>query len=68
VRADLDFDWDWPKKIDRELVERALRLGLIEERHNLILTGANGLGKTCIAKNIAYAAVTAILFNAFQVS
>jgi DNA replication protein DnaC len=21
-----DFDWDWPKKIDRELVERALRL------------------------------------------
>ena len=23
-----DFDWDWPKKIDRELVERALRTGL----------------------------------------
>ena len=45
-----DFDWDWPKKIDRELVERALRLGFIEERHNLILMGANGLGKTCIAR------------------
>jgi DNA replication protein DnaC len=54
-----DFDWDWPKKIDREMVERALRLGFIEERHNMILMGANGLGKTCIAKNIAYAAVTA---------
>jgi DNA replication protein DnaC len=54
-----DFDWDWPKKIDRELVERALKLGLIEERRNLILMGANGLGKTCIAKNIAYATVTA---------
>ncbi len=54
-----DFDWDWPKKIDRELVERALKLSLIEERRNLILMGANGLGKTCIAKNIAYAAVTA---------
>jgi DNA replication protein DnaC len=54
-----DFDWDWPKKIDRELFERALRLGFIEEGHNLILMGANGLGKTCIAKNIAYAAVTA---------
>jgi DNA replication protein DnaC len=54
-----DFDWDWPKKIDRELVERALRLGFIEEQHNLILMGANGLGKTCIAKNIAYAAVMA---------
>jgi len=54
-----DFEWDWPKKIDRELVERALRLGFIEEQHNLILMGANGLGKTCIAKNIAYTAVTA---------
>jgi DNA replication protein DnaC len=54
-----DFDWDWPKKIDRELVERALRLGFIEEQHNLVLMGANGLGKTCIAKNIAYSAVTA---------
>lgn len=53
-----DFDWDWPKKIDRELVERALRLGFLEEKHNLILMGANGLGKTCIAKNIAYRAVT----------
>src|SRR5215831_816121 len=54
-----DFDWDWPQKIDRELVERALKLSLIEERRNLILMGANGLGKTCIAKNIAYAAITA---------
>jgi len=54
-----DFDWDWPQKIDRELVERALKLRLIEEQRNLILMGANGLGKTCIAKNIAYAAITA---------
>ncbi|MGH9852865.1 MAG: IS21-like element helper ATPase IstB [Blastocatellia bacterium] len=54
-----DFDWDWPKKIDRELIERALNMGFIEERRNLILMGANGLGKTCITKNIAYRAVTA---------
>jgi len=54
-----DFDWEWPKKIDRELVERALKLNFIEERRNLILMGANGLGKTCITKNIAYQAVTA---------
>jgi DNA replication protein DnaC len=51
--------WDWPKKIDHELVERALKLSLFEERRKLILMGANGLGKTCIAKNIAYAAVAA---------
>lgn len=54
-----DFDWNWPQKIDRELIERALKLDFIEEGRNLILLGANGLGKTCITKNIAYEAVTA---------
>jgi DNA replication protein DnaC len=54
-----DFDWNWPKKIDRHLIERALTLDFIAEGHNLILLGANGLGKTMIAKNIAYSAVTA---------
>jgi DNA replication protein DnaC len=54
-----DFDWNWPKKIDRELVERALTLDFIPEARNLILLGSNGLGKTLIAKNIAHAAVSA---------
>ena len=54
-----DFDWEWPKKIDRELIERALKLDFIGEARNLILLGANGLGKTCITKNVAYEAVTA---------
>jgi DNA replication protein DnaC len=53
-----DFDWNWPKKIDRQLIERALSLDFILEARNLILIGANGLGKTMIAKNIAYRAVT----------
>jgi DNA replication protein DnaC len=54
-----DFNWNWPKKIDRDLIERALSLEFIAEGRNLILMGANGLGKTMIAKNIAYSAVTA---------
>src|SRR5215468_12442172 len=54
-----DFNWNWPKKIDRDLIERALSLDFIAEGRNLILMGANGLGKTMIAKNIAYSAVTA---------
>jgi DNA replication protein DnaC len=54
-----DFDWNWPKKIDRELIERACGLDFISEGRNLILLGANGLGKTMIAKQIAYSAVTA---------
>ena len=55
----VDFDWNWPKKIDRELIERALTLDFINEGRNLILLGANGLGKTMIAKNLAHSAVMA---------
>ncbi len=54
-----DFDWNWPKTIDRDLIERALSLDFITAGRNLILVGANGLGKTMIAKNIAQAAATA---------
>lgn len=54
-----DFNWDWPKKVDRPLIEQALTLDFIQESRNLILLGRNGLGKTMIAKNIAYDAVMA---------
>lgn len=54
-----DFDWSWPKKIDRPLLECALGLDFIPEARNLILLGSNGLGKTMILKNIAHAAVLA---------
>src|SRR5689334_14257272 len=54
-----DFEWNWPKKIDRSLIERALTLDFIPEARNLILMGSNGLGKTMVAKNIAYAALQA---------
>jgi DNA replication protein DnaC len=54
-----DFDWNWPKKIERDVIERALTLDFIEERRNLVLLGANGIGKTMIAKNLAYQAALA---------
>ena len=38
-----DFDWNWPRKIDRDLVERALTLDFIPEVRNFILIGNNGL-------------------------
>jgi DNA replication protein DnaC len=52
-----DFDWGWPKKIDREHVEDCLALRFLEEKANVVLVGPNGIGKTMIAQNIAYAAV-----------
>jgi DNA replication protein DnaC len=52
-----DFDWNWPKKIDRSLIERALTLDFVRDGRNLVLVGANGLGKTLLAKAIAHHAV-----------
>jgi DNA replication protein DnaC len=54
-----DFEWHWPKKIDRALIERALTLDFLTAGRNLIVCGTAGLGKTMIAKNIAHAAVLA---------
>lgn len=54
-----DFDWMWPAKIERDVIERALRLDFIPEARNLVLVGRNGLGKTMIAQNICHAAVLA---------
>jgi DNA replication protein DnaC len=54
-----DFDWAWPKRIDRPAVEAALRLDFLTEARNIVLVAAQGLGKTMIAQNIAHAAVLA---------
>lgn len=54
-----DFDWNWPTKIERDVIERALTLDFLHEGRNLILVGRNGLGKTMIAQNICHAAVLA---------
>jgi len=54
-----DFDWHWPSKIDRPLIERAFTLDFIPEARNFVLIGANGLGKTMLVKNLAHAALLA---------
>ena len=52
-----EFDWNWPAKIDRGVIDRALGGDLVRERDNLVLVAAQGLGKTMLARNIAHAAV-----------
>ena len=52
-----DFDWSWPKKIDRQAVEELFRLDFLPEPANVVLVGQNGLGKTMIAKNLAHHAL-----------
>jgi DNA replication protein DnaC len=52
-----DFDWSWPKKIDRQAVEELFALDFLTETANVVLVGPNGVGKTMIAKNIAHHAL-----------
>lgn len=54
-----EFDWAWPKRIDRPLVEAVLQLDFLAGARNVVLVAPQGLGKTMIAQNIAYAAVLA---------
>ena len=51
------FDWGWPKNIDRDAVMEFMQLTFIRDVMNIILCGPNGVGKTTIARNIAYHAV-----------
>ena len=52
-----DFDWAWPKSVDRAAVERVLTLGFLDRAENVILAAPSGLGKTMLAKNVAHQAV-----------
>lgn len=49
-----DFDWSWPRKIDRQAIDDLFGLGYLAEGINVILVGPNGVGKTMILKNLAY--------------
>jgi DNA replication protein DnaC len=52
-----DFDWNWPKKIDREAIEELFTLAFLKSGHNGVLVGPNGVGKTMILKNVAHHAL-----------
>lgn len=50
-----NYDWAWPKKLDRAAVDALFRLRFPEENTNVVLVGPNGVGKTMIAKNLGHA-------------
>ena len=58
-KALCDFDWVWPKKIDRALVEELWTLRFLDEGANVVLLGPNGVGKTMLLKNLANRALHA---------
>jgi DNA replication protein DnaC len=52
-----DFDYAWPKELDRPLLEELLTLGFLAQAANVVIVGTNGLGKTMIAKNLLHQAI-----------
>lgn len=50
------FDWTWPKKINRMQVQNQFRLNFIKDKGNIIFMGGVGLGKTHLASALGYAA------------
>jgi DNA replication protein DnaC len=55
-KALADFDWSWPKKVDREAIEDLLTLRFVDEGINAVLVGPNGVGKTMLLRNLAHQA------------
>jgi DNA replication protein DnaC len=50
------FNWNWPKKINRPQVQNLFRLAFLENHANVIFLGGVGLGKTHLAVALGYAA------------
>lgn len=51
-----DFDWNWPRKINRMQIQNLFRLEFIEQKANVVFLGTAGLGKTHLATALGYAA------------
>jgi DNA replication protein DnaC len=51
-----EFNWNWPKKINRLQVQNLLRMQFIKNQSNVIFLGGVGLGKTHLASALGYAA------------
>ena len=43
-----DFDWGWPKRIDRPLIEELFSLTFVDDATNVVFVGPNGVGKTML--------------------
>jgi len=50
------FNFSWPKKINRQKVKNLFRLSFIEDKSNVVFLGGVGLGKTHLATALGYQA------------
>src|SRR5215467_4283553 len=54
-----DFQWNWPKKINRPQIQNLFRLAFIATQTNVVLIGNVGLGKTHLSIALGRAACLA---------
>ena len=50
------FDWNWPTKIDKNLIKELLNFEFIKQKTNVVFLGSSGLGKTMLAQNLVHEA------------
>jgi DNA replication protein DnaC len=51
-----DFQWSWPRKINRPQIQNLFRLAFIASHTNIVLIGNVGLGKTHLSIALGHAA------------
>ena len=51
------YDWDTTTAYDRDLVRGLFSLNFIEEHHSVLVFGSTGVGKTFLARHLAFAAL-----------
>jgi DNA replication protein DnaC len=51
-----DFQWSWPRKINRPQIQNLFRLAFIATQTNIVLIGNVGLGKTHLSIALGHAA------------
>jgi DNA replication protein DnaC len=54
-----DFEWGWPKKINRPQIQNLFRLAFIADNTNVVFISTVGLGKTHISLALGHAACIA---------
>jgi len=52
-----DFEWDWPKRCDRQAIQELMTLSFMADASNVMLVGPNGVGKSMLACNLGHQAL-----------
>ena len=55
----VSFDWNTTSQYDRELVKKLFSLSFIEKKQSVLLFGPTGVGKTVLARHLAFSALKA---------